>query len=279
MPLWWAAAIVATAVVAGSGATWLFRPGPEEAPEMRLQIVTPDATSQFALSPDGRSLVFAAGGRLWLRPLDAETARPLAGTDGGDRPFWSHDGRSIGYFGDGKLKRFDIAGGSIQTLGDFPITTQLGATWNADGVILVGGNPGPVERISTADGAREAATTLGGGEFGHRHPQFLPDGRHFLFFAMGTAAVRGVYVGSLDSTDVRRLWEADAAGVFVPPDYALFVRQGTLVCPPHGSQSARTSRRALPCGSVGGFRGGQCQYAWSGLGFGDWAARLSLSLH
>jgi Tol biopolymer transport system component len=223
----WVAAIVA-AVVAGSGGTLLFRPRPAEAPEMRLQIVTPDATAHFALSPDGRSLVFAASGQLWLRPLDDETARPLTGTDGGDRPFWSPDSRSIGFFGDGKLKRLDVAGGSVRTVADFPNPTLVGATWNPDDVILVGGNPGPIERVPASGGTREAVTSLGADQFSHRHPEFLPDGQHFLFFVTGSPAVRGLYVGSLDSKDSRRLFQADAAGVFVPPDSSLFVLQETL---------------------------------------------------
>ena len=82
--------------------------------------------------------------------------------------------------------------------------------------------------MPAAGGSREAVTSVGADQVDHRHPQFLPDGRHFLFFATGTPEVRGVYVGSLDSKDTRRVIEADAAGVFLPPDYALFVRQQTL---------------------------------------------------
>ncbi len=76
---------------------------PPDLPEMRLEITTPatDAPLQFALSPDGRSLVFGASGdgssRLWLLPLDETEARPLAGTDGAANPFWSPDSRSIGF--------------------------------------------------------------------------------------------------------------------------------------------------------------------------------------
>jgi Tol biopolymer transport system component len=64
---------------------------------------------------------------------------------------------------------------------------------------------------------------------GHRFPHFLPDGRRFLFFAAGTPTARGVYAGSLDSKETRRLFDSDSAPVFAPPDYVLFVRQGTLI--------------------------------------------------
>ena len=74
-------------------------------PETRLEIATP-ATSDvasFAVSPDGRQIVFVASGdgasRLWVRPLDRTAAQPLAGTEGASFPFWSPDSRSIGFFG------------------------------------------------------------------------------------------------------------------------------------------------------------------------------------
>ena len=63
---------------------------------------------------------------------------------------------------------------------------------------------------------------------GHRFPHFLPDGRHFLFFSLGPPESQGVYLGSLDSMDARRLFGADGAAVFAPPDYVVFPRQGAL---------------------------------------------------
>ena len=80
-----------------------FRPAAAEAPEIRADIVTPmtPILMSFAISPDGGGCVFAAAGdgqtRLWLRALDASTARPLAGTEGASIPFWSPDSRSIAF--------------------------------------------------------------------------------------------------------------------------------------------------------------------------------------
>ena len=90
--------------------------------EMRVEINTPATADpiSFALSPDGRQIVFVASGdgasRLWLRSLASTTAQPLAGTEGAAYPFWSPDNRSVGFFADGKLKRLDIGGGAPQTL-------------------------------------------------------------------------------------------------------------------------------------------------------------------
>ncbi len=204
--------------------------------EMRVEITTPatDAPLQFALSPDGRSLVFVASGdsasRLWLRPLDRTEARPLAGTEGATAPFWSPDSRSIGFFAAAKLLRLDTAGGGPQVLANTS-GTGLGGSWSADGMILFQQVfAGPLWRVAAAGGAPVAVTRLDSPrQVGHRHPQFLPDGRQFLFYAQGTPEAAGIYLGSLDGGAPTRLMAADSAGAFLPPDRVVFVRQGTLV--------------------------------------------------
>ncbi len=231
------AMLLVGAALAAAAAAYL-RPAPAEAPEMRLQIVTPQpgvgsAPLSFALSPDGQSIVFSAGAEgtapLWLRTLGSEVARPLSGTEGALFPFWSPDGRSIGFFADQKLKRMDVAGGSAQTLADAP--NQYGATWGADGVILFSAaNTAPLYRVPASGGQPpvEATRIEAPGQAAHRRPHFLPDGRRFLFFATGAPDVQGVFVGTLDSMDATRLGDADTAAVFVPPDWVLFGRGESL---------------------------------------------------
>ena len=113
---------------------------PPAPPETRLEFVTPttDDPTSFALSADGRQMVFVASGdgapRLWLRSLDTTTARPVAGTEGATRPFWSPDGRSVGFFAGSALKRLDLGSGGAQSL--VPVIAAQGGTWNADGVIV-----------------------------------------------------------------------------------------------------------------------------------------------
>src|SRR6185436_8874592 len=93
-----------------------------EAPELRPDISTPPTarTSSFALSPDGRTLVFNGedpnGPQLWLRPLNSETARPLPGTEVGLFPFWSPDGRFVGFFTNNRLKYVDVVSGQVTSL-------------------------------------------------------------------------------------------------------------------------------------------------------------------
>jgi serine/threonine protein kinase len=110
----------AFALAFGSVTAVYFSQRPPAAPEMRLEINTPSTSAplEFALSPDGRYIVFVASGdgpqRLWLRALDKTDAQPLAGTEGANYPFWSPDSRSIGFTATGKLQRIDIAGGAPQ---------------------------------------------------------------------------------------------------------------------------------------------------------------------
>ena len=120
---------------------YLRETAPPPPQETRVDIVTPttDQPTDFALSPDGRQLVFVASGdgvsRLWLRSLAAGTAQPLAGTEGASSPFWSPDSRSVAFFAGAALKRLDLGGGAPQTLA--PVTGGRGGTWNPDGILVV----------------------------------------------------------------------------------------------------------------------------------------------
>jgi Tol biopolymer transport system component len=204
-------------------------------PEMRVEISTPSTSTplQFALSPDGRHIVFVASGdgrqRLWLRPLDRTEAQPMAGTEGAEYPFWSADSRSVGFFASTKLYRVDITGSPPQVLASAP--SSRGGTWNADGTILMTARTvNPVSRIAASGGDPVDVTRLDPPrQLSHRFPHFLPDGRHFLFYVTGLPESSGIYLGSLDAGDARRLTAADTPGAFLKPDRVVFMRQGALV--------------------------------------------------
>jgi eukaryotic-like serine/threonine-protein kinase len=228
------AAILLVAVIALAFPTIThFRESPPpEPPEMRTDVVTPSTGDpiSFALSPDGRQLVFVASedgaSRLWLRPLGATGAQPLAGTEGATYPFWSPDSRSIGFFADSTLKRLDIGGGRPQAVAAW--STGRGAAWGANGVILLGSVSGPLFRLSASGGTPQQVTKLDK-QTSHRFPQFLPDGNQFLFYAQGTPQTAGIYLGSLAAQEVKRLTAADTAGVYIPGGWLAWVRAGTLV--------------------------------------------------
>jgi len=230
-----ASALALTALVAAaSGAWWARASLPLR--EVRMELTTPPTSdSSVAVSPDGRTVIFvgrtAGRSKLWLRTLDSATARPLAGTDRGTRPFWSPDGKSIGFFADVNLKRMDIDGGSVKTLLSSAVVA-LGGTWNAEGTILYGDNPGgPILRTSASGADPAPVTTIGLPEQrGHSFPEFLPDGRHFLYFVTGAPDSRGVYVGTLDSPETHRLFDAESHAVYAAATgHLLFVREGHLL--------------------------------------------------
>ena len=159
---------------------------------------------------------------LELRTLDSGAAVPLAGTEDASAPFWSPDSQSIAFFNqsDNTLRRTDADGRSVRVVTTVP-GLGLGGTWNRDGTILFASNPG-LFRVS-ADGGAPTQVTKGPFQIG---PQFLPDGRHFLYHVPNPFPA-GVYVGQLDGSITARLLDADATPVFVS-GHLLFVRQGTL---------------------------------------------------
>ena len=244
-PLWrrvlpWALA-AALVVIASFLAVAYFHRSAATPQSLRLTIAPPrDAQlgSAFALSPDGTRLVFVAtsSGKqmLWMRPLDSLQAQPVPGTEQGDFPFWSPDGKSIGFFASGKLKRLDLDNGSIQNL--CGMGTSRGGAWSADGTIVftpevnsvlmkipaTGGTPVPA---TVFDPARQ--------ERSDRWPFFLPDGRHFVFLEEGKGNEQSpdaVAVGSLDSTKTQVLVTLPTGSAAIYADgYLVYSSGGSLV--------------------------------------------------
>jgi serine/threonine protein kinase len=230
----WIAALIATIFV-GALIGWFAAPKTAPAsPEVRFEFTTPATPDpvSLAVSPDGLQIVYAGTSQsrpqLWIRSLNSTVNRPLPGTEGGFYPFWSPDGRSLGFFGDGKLKRIDVDGGLVRVLASAP--NPLGGTWNRDGMILFAPNyTGPIFRIPASGGEAVPQTRVEGKQSGHRFPQFLPDGRHFLFYVPSSDEVRGVYLGLLDGGATARLLDSDAPAVYALSGHLLFVRDGHLI--------------------------------------------------
>ena len=252
---WFAALVVLTVAVAILGVRG-FRAEPD-VPETHLEIVTPPTSdpATFALSPDGRKIVFAATSdeqpRLWLRLLDSGTARPLAGTDRGRVPFWSPDSRSIGFFADGTFKRLDLDTGSVNDL--LKAVTSSGGTWGPDGVILLSmGNVQPIRQIAAGGGEPKPVTQNAAGS-SHRSPRFLPDGQHFLYFVAGSADARGVYVSALDGSETRRLLDIESPAAYTAGHLFYRVQDALVARPFNPSSLSFTGEPVRVAEGVGNF--------------------------
>jgi hypothetical protein len=105
-----------------------------------------------------------------------------------------------------------------------------GGTWSADGVILFSGDLRQLSRVSASGGLQNAVTQIQSGQNIHRFPQFLPGGRNFVFWGLHSQEeAAGLYFGSLDSSEIRRVTAADSSGIFLPGGWLLFVRDRRLI--------------------------------------------------
>jgi Tol biopolymer transport system component len=209
------------------------------------------APANSVISPNGRVLVFApidstGTTRLWVRPMESLGARELPGTEGAFYPFWSPDGRSIGFFADGKLKRVPVDGGRPQVLCD--ASDGRGGTWSRLGMILFSPSAqAPLFRVPASGGDVAQVTTLDTTrkEIAHRWPRFLPDGRHFLYLSLPERGGQfDNFIGSLDGKPGRLVARSDRAAVYAPPGYLLLVRNETLLA--QKFDAARGASRGEP---------------------------------
>ena len=101
---------------------------------------------RVAISPNGRHIVYVAGGeesKLWVRDLDSEEPREINGTEGAARPFWSPDSQFIGFGANRQLKKISTQGGTAITLCPLPGENLQGGGWSPDGDLIAFGSGGP----------------------------------------------------------------------------------------------------------------------------------------
>ncbi len=242
----WLAVTLVVAIAATAAPRILFGPGNSVGePRVFRFLLSPPAGRTYAalpvdpypaISPDGRQIAVVASTpeatrEIWLHALDALAAQPLTGTEGGYLPLWSPDGRFLGFFAHGKLKKMRAPGGPLATLCD--AAQGFGATWSTGDVVLFAPNrTGGLYSVPASGGEPVPVTTLDPSreETSHRYPQFLPDGRHYIYLARSRRReYQGIYVGSLGSTERKLLVTADANAAYVAPGYLLFVRDSALM--------------------------------------------------
>ncbi len=239
--VWIAAA--AALVAASAAVVWSFaRPRPAIAAPPVLLTQNPPSGTSFAsggvLSPDGQHMAFVTrdnqSGRtqVWVSSLQTGSFRPMPGTEGATRPFWSPDSRAVGFFAAGQLKTIGVDSDSPHSLTSVGATVT-GGTWSSKGTIVWSELWAGLYSVPESGGRATALTTLGSSpqETAHRWPQFLPDGRHFTYFVTSPNAQHaGVYVGALDSNEKVRLLDGQAsAPIYSPTGHLLFVRERVLI--------------------------------------------------
>jgi predicted Ser/Thr protein kinase len=205
---------------------------------------------QFALAPDGRTLVFTAGAAgerplLWRRPLDEVTAQPLPGTEDAQDPFWSPDSRSIAFFAEGKLKRISAAGGVVQVIVP-SIRDVRGGTWGRDNIILFANGIEPIQRVNANGGQPSPITALAQDESASRYPVFLPDGHRFLYLSLGFHRPTSLYAVSLKDMRPNAVVAIDNSAVYGSPGFLLFAQANTLFAQPFDLASLKVTDQPIP---------------------------------
>jgi Tol biopolymer transport system component len=253
---WWAA--VAIAAVAGGAATWFAagmwnaaqpaRPARFEIPGPKHREILPDVSS-VSLSPDGQWIAMIAVDSssftpsIWIRRLDSVTPRELPGTRNASIMFWSPDSRYLAFFaGDHLLSKIAISGGDPERICE--VKSARGGAWNRDGVILLAPySNGGIYRVSASGGEPVAITRPDSarGETGYRFPQFLPDGKHFLFTSVpqGADGKFGLYVGSLDGGPPQPLERVESGAIYRDPGWLLMTRDNAVVARRFDARSRR----------------------------------------
>ncbi len=251
---WTVAAVLA--IVSGLAIFGYLRRAPKPPRVTRFEVAIPPNITSIdmpRISPDGQTLAFNATDaegktQIWIRPLNALVAQPLAGTEGTTRPFWSPDSRFLGFFSGGKLKKIDVSGGPPTKICDAP--TGADGTWSPEGVILFDGTASdPIQRVPAAGGTPVVIVKLDAArkEAQAGWPEFLPDGKHFLYLAMNQKPEDSAYrIGSLDSTETKPFAPAQTMLTYAPPGYLLFVRDRTLVAQPFDAKAMKTTGEPVP---------------------------------
>ncbi len=273
--LWPVALVVLAALVAGALVTAaIMRSLTTMAPPetLRVMVQAPDKqilsvqTLDFTMSPDGKTIAFVANdesgvAHIWLRSLDSEQTRMVAGTDGASFPVWSPDQRHLAFCADHKVKRVGIGGEGLQVLGNAP--APRGIAWGARDTIVFAPNAnGPIMMVPATGGEPKTVTTLdaAAGETGHRLPSFLPDGQRFLYVAVpeGPDGYRTM-VGSIDGAQGESVLTAKSIAIYAQPGFLVYLNQGSVFARSFDAGTLKLSGTPRPIAdldlSTGGYAG------------------------
>ena len=209
--------------------------------------------SDVIISPDGSRIAYLSRGRIFTRRLDEASAIGLAITQGATSPFFSPDGRWIGFTANGKLRKVSVEGGSEIVLCDAG-ASYIGGDWGEDGYIVMSPTAhAGLARVSAAGGSPVPITELRGEERSHRYPQVLLGGKAVLFTVQNAnAAVDDSYIEIVTVADHHRktLQHGGTFGRFLEASggkgYLTFVNRGTLFAVAFDPLKLETSGVPIP---------------------------------
>jgi len=219
-------------------------------------------SGSFALSPDGSRLALVVRDesgeqKLAVRDMNATQLRVLPGTKGAVYPFWSPDGRELGFFSENQLQRIALDGAAARPIAT--VSEARGGAWGASDVILFGSSSGPIQRVPASGGSRpEPVTELENGiELSHDWPAFLPDGKRFVFLADGdTDRGHRIRLGSVDGGPTTILKSSARSQPVVDPSGRLLLEErGQLLAYPfdfgRGTLGEKSSLVVAPIYAIG----------------------------
>lgn len=260
--LWW---FVAAALSAAVIAVWALLGGsssvpasPPETPLIRASLLPPAAHSfvpnDFAISPDGRRVAFVAAGAdgvatLWIMSLESSQGIEIAGSETAEAPFWSPDSRWIAFFTQGKLMKVELGGMGLQTICEATVTARVGAWNQTDDILFANAVFGPLFRVKASGGTAVPVTPIPADMPGeaHRFPQFLPDGKRFLYTVSWTNQQRGgVYLSSLDGGAPSLLSSDIRSRVVLAAGHLVYVSGGMVFAQPFDVDAARFTGEPRP---------------------------------
>ena len=275
---WGAAGLAIAGLAVALAVTHLSeRPAP---PRVHLTVETPEGFSSREWgdvpvpSPDGRHVAFTGlqdgTAQVWIRPLGAPEARPLAGTEGANFAFWSPDSAWIGFFTNSGLSKVRLAGGEVHRICALPRGSPVGGTWGENDIIVfsaggmtadlfaVAAGGGEAQPLTTRDDAREETSYL--------WPQFLPGGQHLLFVVLSTQEENaGLHVVSLDAPEEKRRLLPGSARFAYSSGHLLSVRDGTLVARRFQTGGLQEAGEPVPVAHDVASWGGVAAWAWFGV--------------
>jgi eukaryotic-like serine/threonine-protein kinase len=259
-PLWKRAMPVITAAVltlVAAVIAWNFKPSPPMA-ITRFPFLLPDGqvwtnrgAHLVAISPDGANVVYAANDQLYLRSMAEMEARPIPGTgQTADTPFFSPDGRWLGFYASAerKLKKIAMTGGPAVTICD--ADAVYGASWSSDDTIFVGQGQKGIFRVSANGGKPEPVVSVKPGEIAHG-PQLLPGGDYLLFTLAANGSATGwdqaqILVQSLKSGERKVLFEGGRDARYVPTGHILFASDTTLLAVAFDAKNLKVTSGPVP---------------------------------